>query len=63
MIKITFSENFISGQIKHTKNRMLRSLNQILAKQAKKKKTKNCQDCLQHIKDEYTECSQKKENL
>jgi hypothetical protein len=60
MIKITFSDNFVKAQINYTKNRMLGSLNQILAKQAKKKKTKKCQDCLQHIKDEYTECSQEK---
>ena len=61
MMKITFSENFVKAQIDHTKNGMLGSLNQILAKQfAKKKKTKKCQDCLQHIKDEYTECSQEK---
>ncbi len=41
MIKITFSDNFVLGQIKHTKNRMLGSLNQILAKQARKKRLKN----------------------
>ena len=59
MIKVTFSDNFISKQIKHAKNRMFNSLNQILENQAKKKKTKDCQDCLQYIKNEYTECSRK----
>jgi len=59
VIKVTFSDNFISKQIKHAKNRMLNSLNQILENQAKEKKTKDCRDCLQHIKNEYTECSRK----